>query len=277
MSQKGLLTLGFSPCPNDTFIFFALVCKKVPSPTVFNLIIEDVETLNQKALVGELDVSKLSFGVFGHVLDLYELLPVGAALGFGCGPILVAQKEIDLSQAKVAVPGLYTTAYLLLSIYAPELKKILPMRYDQIIPAVISGEVDAGLIIHESRFVYQKYGLKKIVDLGQWWEKETNTPIPLGGIFVKRVLSAKFKRSLVNAISESLSYAKRHFKEALPYIKKYAQEVSEEIIEKHIKTYVNEFTENLGKEGLNAVRQLLKKAFSCSLIPNFREDFYFPS
>ncbi len=277
MSQGDLLTLGFSPCPNDTFIFFALVCEKISFPITFNLIVEDVEALNQRALTGELDVSKLSFGVFGHVLDLYELLPVGSALGFGCGPLLVARKEIDLCQAKVAVPGLYTTAYLLLSIYAPGLKRVVPMRYDQIMSAVVSGEVDAGLIIHESRFVYPKYGLKKIVDLGEWWEKKNNAPIPLGGIFVRRKFSAEFKRFLVKAINESISYAKRHFGEALPYIKAHAQEMSEEIIKKHIHTYVNKFTEDLGQEGLKAVRLLLQKAFAYRLIPDFREDFYFPS
>ncbi len=275
MSEKGLLKLGFSPCPNDTFIFFALANGKISFPYPLDLVIEDVETLNQKALARELEASKLSFGVFGHVLDHYELLLVGAALGFGCGPLLVARKEIDLAQARVAVPGLYTTAYLLLRLYAPELKEVIPMRYDRIMPAVARGEVEAGLIIHESRFIYQEYGLKEIVDLGAWWEEETGAPIPLGGVFVRRELPREIKASLASAIRKSLQYAKENFSEALPYIKAYAQEMSDEVIRKHIETYVNRFTEDLAKQGLQAVRILLEQASKKGLIPGFREDFYF--
>ncbi len=274
MSEEGLLRLGFSPCPNDTFIFFALATGKI-SFSPLDFVIEDVETLNQKALARELEASKLSFGVFGHVLNHYELLPVGAALGFGCGPLLVAKKEIDHAQARVAVPGLYTTAYLLLRLYAPKLKEAIPMRYDQIMPAVAQGEVEAGLIIHESRFVYQEYGLRKILDLGAWWEEETGSPIPLGGVFVRRELPQRIKTSLVFAIRKSLQYAKENFSEALPFIKKYAQEMSDEVIKKHIKTYVNQFTEDLGEQGLRAVRILLEQASKKGLIPGFREDFYF--
>jgi len=275
VSEKGLLKLGFSPCPNDTFIFFALATGKISFPYSLDLVIEDVETLNQKALAKELEVSKLSFGVFGHVIDYYELLPVGAALGFGCGPLLVARRELDLSQARVAVPGFYTTAYLLLRLYAPELKEVISMRYDRIMPAVARGEVEAGLIIHEGRFVYQKYGLKKMVDLGAWWEEETKAPIPLGGIFVRREQAQEIKASLVLAIRKSLQYAKGNFSEALPYIKAYAQEMSEEVIKRHIKTYVNQFTEDLGEQGLQAVFLLLEQASRKGLIPGFREDFYF--
>ena len=275
MAEGAALRFGFSPCPNDTFILGALVQGLVPSPCPLEFVIEDVEALNQRALAGELEVSKLSFGVFGRLLDTYQLLPAGAALGFGCGPLLVARKEVDLATARVAIPGLHTTAYLLLRLYAPQVKEVVPLRYDQIMPAVSQGLVEAGLIIHESRFVYQDYGLKALVDLGAWWERCTKAPIPLGGIFVRRDLPEPLKAALTKAVSRSLAYAKKHRQKIWPFIKAHAQEMSDEVIEKHIRTYVNDFTEDLGREGRQAVRLLLEKAFHAGLIPSFGEDFCF--
>ncbi len=269
------LSFGLSPCPNDTFILGALVQGFVPPPVPLSFVLEDVEALNQKALAQELPVSKLSFGVFGHLLDAYELLPVGAALGFGCGPLLVAKKEVDLSRARVAVPGLYTTAYLLLRLYASEIGAIVPRRYDEIMPAVAQGEVEAGLIIHEGRFVYQDYGLRALVDLGAWWENHTGAPIPLGGIFIQRNLPLGLKIGLLKAIRESLAYAQKNKVKLWPFIKAHAQEMADEVIQRHIETYVNEFTMDIGLKGKEAVSILLHKAWEKGLFPNFREDFCF--
>ncbi len=275
VSEGKPLTFGLSPCPNDTFILGALIQGLVPCPCALRFLLEDVEALNKRALARELEVSKLSFGVFGYVLDTYELLPVGAALGFGCGPLLVAQGDVDLSQARVAVPGLHTTAYLLLRLYAPKLGEIVPYRYDEIMPAVSRGEVDAGLIIHEGRFVYPRYGLKALVDLGAWWEEHTQAPVPLGGIFVRRDLPLPQKQAVVQAISASLALAQRERDKIWDFIKTHAQEMADEVIEQHIKTYVNQFSVSLGKKGTQAVKILLKEAWEKGLLPVFREDFCF--
>ncbi len=274
MSAPKTLTFGFSPCPNDTFILGALVLDLIPSPLTFNFYIEDVETLNLRALSHALDVSKLSFGVFGYLLDHYQLLPVGAALGFGCGPLLVGKGPVDLSSARVAVPGRYTTAYLLLRCYAPELGSVLVRRYDEVIPAVVAGEVDAGLIIHEGRFVYAKYGLQKLADLGAWWEEHMKAPIPLGGIFIKRSLPPDEKQKVVELIFSSLVYAQKHREKIWPFIRDQAQELEDQVISKHIATYVNEFSLNLGPKGLEAVHVLLKEAWRRGIFPSYRDDFF---
>jgi len=211
MSGGTLLELGFSPCPNDTYIFGALALGLIRSRRSYRMIVEDVEALNQRALNAPLPVTKLSVAAFAHLLSRYQLLPVGAALGFGCGPVLVAREEgLHLEQVPVAVPGRFTTAAFLLRLYAPQVK-LVEMRYDEILPAVLAGKVAAGVLIHEGRFVYAEKGLKLLKDLGAFWEEETKAPIPLGGIFVRRDLAPEVKRDVLADIRESLSWARRDF------------------------------------------------------------------
>lgn len=258
------LSLGFSPCPNDTFIFHALVTGLVSVPGVsFTERLEDVETLNRLALDSALDVTKVSYGVLPRLLDEYVLLRSGGALGRGCGPLLVARESLrpqDLRDARIAIPGRLTTANLLLRLFAPELPPGQEMVYSEIMPAVARGEVDAGLIIHESRFTYPAHGLHPIVDLGEWWERETGTPIPLGAIVARRVLGADLIRSLEEGIRRSVEYAFADPGASAGYVQAHAQEMDPEVVRSHIDLYVNEFSVDLGEEGEAAVRELLARA-----------------
>ena len=268
--------MGLSPCPNDTFIFGALI-KGLFSPRQnYAFFLEDVETLNQWALSSKLPVTKLSFGVFPEVATSYQLLPVGAALGFGCGPLLVAREEIsDLSRVRVAVPGLHTTAYLLLRLYAQELGPVVPLRYDRIIPALLSGEVEAGLLIHEGRFVYREYGLLCLEDLGRWWEEKTALPLPLGGIFVRRDLPVELKRAILEDLRESLFYARRYPEAVWDFILKNAQEMAPETIKKHLAAFVNDFTYDLGPEGRGAVSAFFVSLRERGFLSEELKDFLF--
>ena len=272
MADQSVVRIGFSPCPNDTFIFAALVKNLIPLRRKYEAVIEDVETLNQRAFSEELPVSKLSFAAFARLLDYYQLLPVGAALGYDCGPVLVARKEIDLPKARVAVPGRWTTAAFLLSLYSP-VGEMVEMRYDQIIPALKEGRVEAGVLIHEARFVYQKEGLFLLEDLGRFWQERTQAPIPLGGIFVSKKAPSSFKRDVCHDIRQSLSYARDNWEEIKPFIQKYAQEMDEEIIERHINTFVNRFTYQLGREGQRAVTLFLEWAAKKGLTSGRHQDF----
>ncbi len=269
------LKIGLSPCPNDTFIFGALIKGLVSQNLIYEFTLEDVETLNLWAQKRILPVSKLSFGVLPFVINYYELLPIGAALGYGCGPLVVSLKpSLDLSEACVAIPGLHTTAYCLLRFYSP-LGKVKPLRYDQIIPALLKGEVEAGLLIHEGRFVYQKYGLHKLVDLGEWWEKKTGLPLPLGGIFVRRDLLEEIKLLFLEDLQRSLTFAQRDISPLWEFIQKYAQEMAPETIHQHIKTFVNRFTYDLGEEGKRAVLTFLEFLKKERLIePGFPPPFF---
>ena len=263
------ISLGYSPCPNDTFIFYALTHNKLTSDLVFRENLNDVETLNCLALEKKFDVTKASFHGFGFLREDYCLLHSGSALGRGCGPLIVARNEInqqELCSKTIAIPGKMTTAYLLLQIFAPCAKKIVEMPFDRIMNAVSLGTVDAGLIIHESRFTYHKYDLVKIIDLGEWWENETGLPIPLGGILARRDLGAAVIGKIDSFIRQSLEYAFEHPEETVEYIKKNAQELDDEVIEKHIKLYVNDYTRDLG-DGTAAVEKLLKTAEEFNLIP----------
>ncbi|WP_022852942.1 1,4-dihydroxy-6-naphthoate synthase [Thermodesulfatator atlanticus] len=276
MSEKEVISLGFSPCPNDTFIFGALATRQIKANFSYKLVVEDVEKLNQQALSAELLVSKLSFGVFPAVIQKYQLLPVGGALGFGCGPVVVAkEKKLDFRLAKVAVPGFNTTAYFLFKFFAPQAQEIIPMRYDQIMPAVLNGEVDVGVLIHETRFVFDKYGLVKIADLGAWWEEETGLPIPLGGIFIKKDLDSQIKELVLEDINKSLWFAQKNKEKVWPYICRLAQEMDEKIINQHINTFVNEFTFWLSEEGRQAVSFFLEKCRQNGLLEHIPVDFLF--
>lgn len=256
------LTLGFSPCPNDTFMFDALVHAKVDTEGLkFEVVMEDVEALNQRALNNDLDVTKLSYHAFLHCIQDYILLKSGSALGRNCGPLLIQQRGNAplTADSKIAIPGKNTTANLLLSIAFPHLQNKLEMLFSDIEQAVTDGEVDAGLIIHENRFTYQKKGLEKIQDLGEFWETETRLPIPLGGIVVKRDLCLAVQQKFQRVLKRSVKYAFDHPKSSREYIRRHAQEMDEQVMYEHIKTYVNDFSLDLGVEGKLAVEEVLKR------------------
>lgn len=261
---------GYSPCPNDTFIFYALAHKKVGGELEFSEILEDVETLNRMAFRKELDVTKASFHAFGHLREDYCLLHSGSALGMGCGPLIVARNPIrlsDLAHSRIAVPGKMTTAYLLLKMFDPEIKNIVEMPFDRIMNAVSLGTVDAGLVIHEGRFTYPNYNLVKLIDLGEWWEEETHLHVPLGGILAKRELGEIAIREIDNLLKKSIEYAFQHRAETHEYIKSHAQELDDEVIEQHIKLYVNDYTLDIG-DSIVAVEKLLRTAEELHLIPH---------
>lgn len=265
------LTLGFSPCPNDTFMFYPLVHGLVNTGGLtYREQLEDVETLNRLALQEKLDVSKVSYHALGHIRDQYALLRSGSALGRGCGPLLVTAAKIDpadLHGKTIAVPGCYTTALLLLRLFDPTLKNFIVMPFNEIMGAVSSGSVDAGLIIHESRFTYQESGLFKLLDLGEWWEGETGLPIPLGGIVAKRSLGAEVIGAIEQALRAGIDYARTHPDVAARYISEHAQEMSAEVCASHIGLYVNDFSADLGEEGVRAISCLLQRAEQAGIIP----------
>jgi 1,4-dihydroxy-6-naphthoate synthase len=257
------LSIGFSPCPNDTYIFCGLTNNKIRLAGwgLQPALLEDVETLNEWAMQGRLDITKLSFHALGHVLNEYVLLNSGAALGRGCGPLLVAAHQIgpdDFSKMTVAVPGRFTTAAMLLKLYGPVWKDVVIMRFTDIMPAIESGRVDCGVIIHESRFTYQNRGLQLIVDLGAWWEKMSGHPIPLGGIVARRSLGRNLIVKIDRAVKSSILWAQKNTQFCRSYVKEYAQELDDSVIREHIGLYVNSFSENLGADGLAAVEFFLQ-------------------
>lgn len=259
------LTLGYSPCPNDTFIFYALVHRKIDTGDLsFREMLLDVETLNQKALSSDLDITKVSFHAYAYLRDRYVLLHSGGALGRGCGPLVVAKGNVKMDALKgkrIAIPGKLTTAYLLLQLYEPLVgKNVVIMPFDRIMDAVKTGTVDAGLIIHESRFTYPDYGLSEILDLGRWWEDETGLPIPLGCIIAKKSLGPDVIDTSETLVRRSVEYAFAHRDETKEYIKAHAQELADTVIEQHIDLYVNHYSLDLGDDGLRAVNELLKRA-----------------
>jgi 1,4-dihydroxy-6-naphthoate synthase len=272
------LTLGFSPCPNDTFIFHALIKGLVSSPCRLTERLEDVETLNRLVLAGALDISKVSYHLLGHVRDSYCLLRSGGALGRGCGPLLVAKEEISISglrELPVAVPGEYTTASLLLRMFDPAFNRLVYMPFHEIMPRVVSGEVAAGVVIHESRFTCQEYGLVKLLDLGEWWESATGLPIPLGGIVARRSLGRELISLLDLALGASVAHAFANPDASLKYIRSHAQEMSDDVCAAHIGLYVNDFSLDLGDEGERAVACLMERATDAGVIPaSDRNIFY---
>ncbi len=264
------VSLGYSPCPNDTFIFYALAHKKVRGEVEFSEVLKDVETLNAMALRKELDVTKASFYAFGFLREGYCLLHSGSALGRGCGPLIVAKKTIkasDLAGKKIAIPGKMTTAYLLLQLFSPGIKKVVEMPFDRIMNAVSLGTVDAGLVIHEGRFTYPSYRLVKLIDLGEWWEERTGLPIPLGCILAKRELGADVIMEIDRLIGKSVEYGFSNRELTREYIKKYAQELDDSVIDQHIGLYVNDYTLDIG-DGATAVGTLLRMAEALNLIPH---------
>ena len=266
------ISIGFSPCPNDTFIFHALVHGLVALEgwSLAKERLADIETLNYWALAGKLDVTKISFHALGHVLSDYVLLPAGAALGRGCGPLLVARQDpgaAKLPLQTIAIPGRYTTAAMLLHLFAPQCRQTVEMRFDQIVPAIVAGRVDAGVIIHESRFTYQEKGLVLIRDLGAWWEEVSGQPVPLGGIVAKRSLGVELIRKISAAVRASVDLAFANPARALAYIKMHAQELDDQIIAAHIGLYVNHYSADLDEAGRAAVQVFLERGREIGLLP----------
>jgi 1,4-dihydroxy-6-naphthoate synthase len=260
------LTLGYSPCPNDTFIFYALAEKRIEFPFALNVLLADVEMLNRRVSRGGLDISKISASAILGALDNYRLLRSGGAMGRGCGPLVVARRPVglkELKDSKIATPGDMTTASLLLRLEGTHQGLRVPMQFDRIMPAVAAGDVDAGVIIHEGRWVYQKYGLHMAIDLGRWWEDRTGLPLPLGAIAIRRDLGGQTAGLVEEKIRESLLYAMAHPDEPRHYIERHAQEMAPEVIRLHIDTFVNEFSIEAGAEGERALKCLLEAA--CTL------------
>ncbi len=265
------ITIGYSPCPNDTFIFYALVHGRVKTPgIVFRERLEDVETLNRLALDGVLDFTKISYHALARLRGTYALLRSGGALGRGCGPLIVIRPGTTrdaVRKGTIAIPGTLTTAYLLLRLYDPAIMNVAAMPFDRIMRAVADGKAAAGLIIHESRFTYPQYGLEKLLDLGEWWESSFGLPLPLGAILGKRSLEKGVLLSVEQAVRDSLRYAQRHPEEVMDYCRRHSQEMDETVMKSHIGLYVNDFSLDLGYEGLAAVRRLFAEAEGRGIFP----------
>lgn len=255
------LTFGYSPCPNDTFAFHALAHGLVDAPFTIEPVLLDIEELNRRAHDGAFDLTKLSVGAFAAVGNRYRLLRSGAALGKGVGPLVVARAPMSLEAAiaggPVAIPGRETTAYRLLRLAAPSLTDTVELRYDRILRAVADGAVHAGLIIHESRFTYADHGLHKVIDLGDWWERETSLPVPLAGICARADLDADMTTAVEQAIRASVQYAFDHPEASRAYVRAHAQEMSPEVCAQHIALYVNEHSLDVGDQGLAAIERLV--------------------
>ena len=264
------LRAAVSPCPNDTYIFREAVEGGLTLPGAeISWHFEDVETLNRAAMREEFDITKLSFHAYLAVKERYSLLRAGAALGFGCGPVIVARKPMTreaLSKMRIALPGQWTTAHLLFRLYAPEAVNKVFVRYNDILPAIRSGDADAGVIIHEDRFVYRDAGLCAVADLGEWWASETGAPIPLGCIAVKRALADRFAGPLDGMIRESLAARAGDLEGAMPFILGHAQQLEPAVVRRHIDTFVNDFSVDLGEEGDRAVSLLEQMATRAGII-----------
>lgn len=266
-------TLGFSPCPNDTFIFDALINKKIDTQNFeFEPVLEDVQTLNEWAIQGKLDVTKISYAVLPLVLKDYILLTAGGALGKGVGPLLISKHEVkdikNISEMRIAIPGVNTTAHMLFSKAFPEAKQKRFFVFSDIEDAVLNGVVDAGVIIHENRFTYQHRGLLKIMDLGEFWEQQTNLPIPLGGIVSRRKLHNQFNNTINSLIRQSIEFAFKNYPVIPLYVKQHAQAMDESVMRQHIDLYVNDYSLDLGSDGKKAVQQFLEITDTNRLSPD---------
>jgi 1,4-dihydroxy-6-naphthoate synthase len=256
-------TLGFSPCPNDTFIFDALVNQKIDTEGItFDVHLEDVQTLNEWAKSGKLNISKISYGVLPIVQNNYTLLSSGGALGKGVGPLLISKKSVadvaEIDTMKIAVPGINTTAHVLFSMAFPNAKNKQFLVFNEIENAVLSGAVDAGVIIHENRFTYQDKGLVKLMDLGAYWEEKLDCPIPLGGIIMQNEFDIATQNKIEQLIKKSVEYAFQYYPQITEYVRCHAQEMSESVMRQHIDLYVNNYSIDLGIEGRKAVNTLMK-------------------
>jgi 1,4-dihydroxy-6-naphthoate synthase len=266
------LSLGFSPCPNDCFMFDAIVNQRIDLEGLeFSVRLADVEALNQAAFAGDADVTKLSYHAYAYRTADYVLLDAGSALGRNCGPLLIskraiASQEVASGGIRIAIPGRFTTANFLLGLAFPEARDKTPLLFSEIEGALLDERFDAGLIIHENRFTYADKGLKKIIDLGEYWEGETGAPIPLGGIVIKRSLPDDVKQRVNRVLRRSVEYAFAHRAASLDYVRAHAQEMSEDVMYRHIDLYVNEYSVDLGSEGRRAVELLFEKAAATGII-----------
>lgn len=274
------LTLAYSPCPNDTFLFYHLVHQSLSSLFTVKEELYDVEQLNTFAKQGKFDVTKLSFYAFFEVLDTYQLLTTGAALGRGCGPLLVKKQNKDIilkETSQILVPGVKTTANLLLNLYLKGKYNAVPIRYDLVMDKIMKDEYDLGVIIHEERFTFEEKGLEKVIDLGEWWETETNLPIPLGAIAIKRTLNHQVQQEFNECLSKSLGLAYQNTEQTKQYILSNSISIDEDVAQKHIDLYVNDFTKNIGDEGKVAVYKLMEKAKEIGLVSNIENKNVFIS
>ncbi|HZY99685.1 MAG TPA: 1,4-dihydroxy-6-naphthoate synthase [Candidatus Baltobacteraceae bacterium] len=260
-------TLAYSPCPNDTFVFAALTNGMLDGAPPVEAHLADIDRLNAAAAQGEYELVKVSYGALPYLTERYRILRSGGAVGRGCGPLLVARPEnapelfTGVRDKRVAIPGERTTAYLLLQMaLGGRPKSVEIMRFDRIVPAVAEGKIDAGLIIHESRFTYRDAGLIAIADLGEWWENFTLLPLPLGAILVRKDVEVEEARRLGEAIRDSLAFARANPNRVMPYVREHAVEMSDDVMRRHIGLYVNEFTDDLGEDGMRAVSALLARA-----------------
>ncbi|MBL0138801.1 MAG: 1,4-dihydroxy-6-naphthoate synthase [Bacteroidetes bacterium] len=278
LSKEKIIKIGYSPCPNDTFIFDALVHNKIDTRGFqFEPVLEDVEKLNQMAFRNELDVTKLSFHAYAQVNSDYQLLTAGSALGNGVGPLFIARQSSshpELDFTSVAIPGKNTTANFLFSIFYPNVKVKKEMIFSAIENAVISGETDAGVIIHENRFTYEQKGLVKIADLGELWEKSTGQAIPLGGIAVRRNFPSEIKSQINQLVKESVEFAFKHPDESVDYVCAHAQEMDPSVRQKHIDLYVNQYSIDLGEKGKDAIRLLFSKGKETGMLKAELKDLF---
>lgn len=272
------LTLGFSPCPNDTFIFDAMIRGQVDTEGLeFEVIMEDVEALNRRAFAGDIDITKLSYHAFAHLAGRYALLDAGSALGNNCGPLLVARKILDDAQINagpIAIPGKMTTANFLLSLAYPQAQNKVETLFSDIEDAVLRGDAIAGLIIHENRFTYQQKGLIKLIDLGEYWETTTGLPIPLGGIVVRKDLPLEIQNKMNRVMRRSVEYAFEHPADVMPFVRAHAQAMDEAVMRAHIDLYVTKFTVELGSEGRKAVEAMFRMAAEKGLVPALPSTIY---
>ncbi|MGE3577042.1 MAG: menaquinone biosynthesis family protein [Vicinamibacterales bacterium] len=274
------LSLGFSPCPNDCFMFDAIVHRRVDlEGLAFDVRMADVEALNRDAFAGAIDVTKLSYHAFAYCADRYALLDAGSALGRNCGPLLISKRpisreEVAAGHLRIAIPGRYTTANFLLGLAFPAATDRTELVFSEIEPALLRDAFDAGLIIHENRFTYEALGLKKIIDLGEFWESETGLPIPLGGIVVKRSLPLEVQRTVDRVLRRSVEYAFAHRDATLPFVRAHAQAMSDEVMFKHIDLYVNAFSVGLGAEGRRAIEALFARAAATGTAPAMPADLF---
>ena len=275
------LTLGFSPCPNDTFIFDAMVHGRIDTEGLeFDYLLADVEELNRKAFAGDLDITKMSFYAYAYAVQNYLILDSGSALGHRNGPLLISKNKIDpsnLATARIAIPGKYTTANMLISIAWPEALNKTEYLFSSIEEALLKGEMDAGLIIHETRFTYYKRGLHKIADMGEYWEKLTGLPIPLGTIAVNRRLSEGIALKVNRIIRRSLEYAYHDSLASYDFVVANAKEMDSTVMNNHIKLFVNKFTLNLGKDGKKAISELFRIAHEKGIIPLLPDRIFLTS
>lgn len=271
-------TLGFSTCPNDTFIFDAMVNGRIDTEGLrFELHLADVEELNQLAFKSTLDITKVSYHAFAYLSEAYQLLTAGSALGFNNGPLLISKHKIypdEVSGLKIAIPGKYTTANLLLSIAFPNLQQKREYLFSDIEEVILSGEADAGVIIHENRFTYQARGLKKIVDLGEYWDQLTGLPIPLGGIIIRRSLPQELRLKVNRVLRRSVEYAFENPNDSLPFVRQHAQSMEEEVMRNHIELYVNDFSLDLGTKGREAITTLYDKSIALNIFPPLQPSYF---